>query len=59
MVGECDRWRRRYEPGKSALIVYGRNSDVGLVNELAHRKRLDASELSEQTIRVDQVGCRR
>ena len=39
MVEEWDRWRRGCEPGESALIVHGPNSDVDLVNELAQQKR--------------------
>lgn len=52
MIQEWDRWRREYEPGGSALIVHGPNSDVDLVNELAQQKRLQAGELGEQTIRA-------
>jgi conjugative relaxase-like TrwC/TraI family protein len=52
MVDEWDRWRHHYPPAQSALIVHGPNSDVDLVNELAQRKRLDAGELGQQTIRA-------
>ena len=52
MVEEWDRWRRRYEPAESALIVHGPNSDVDLVNELAQRTRLDAGELGQHAVRA-------
>ena len=52
IVDEWDRWRRGHQPAESALIVHGPNSDVDLVNELAQRKRLDAGELGEQTVRA-------
>ena len=32
MVEEWDLWRDRSDPGQSALIVHGPNSDVDLVN---------------------------
>jgi hypothetical protein len=52
-IGEgWDRWRHDYQPGESALIVHGSNSDVDLVNELAQHKRLDAGELGERAIRA-------
>jgi hypothetical protein len=50
MVDEWDSWRDRSDPGQSALIVHGPNSDVDLVNELAQRKRLEASELGTQAV---------
>ena len=52
MVEGWDHWRRGHQPAESMLIVHGPNSDVDLVNELAQRKRLDAGELGEQTIRA-------
>ena len=47
MVDEWDSWRDRSDPGQSALIVHGPNSDVDLVNELAQQKRLEAGELGD------------
>jgi hypothetical protein len=55
MVDDWNSWRRDYEPGDSAMIVHGPNSDVDLVNELAQQKRLEAGELGEQAIRA--VDC--
>ncbi len=49
IVAEWDRWRRAYEPSRSALIVHGPNADVDLVNELAQQKRLEAGELGEHS----------
>ena len=50
MVDEWDSWRDRSDPGQSALIVHGPNSDVDLVNELAQQKRLETSELGTQAL---------
>jgi hypothetical protein len=50
MVEEWDSWRDRRDPGQSALIVHGPNSDVDLVNKLAQQKRLEAGELGEQAV---------
>ena len=52
MVQAWDRWRRRYDPTESALIVHGPNPDVDLVNELAQQTRLEAGELGEQAVRA-------
>lgn len=52
MVEEWDRWRRGCEPGESALIVHGPNSDVDLVNELAQQKRLQHAELGDRAVRA-------
>ena len=50
MVEEWDSWRDRSDPGQSALIVHGPNSDVDLVNELAQQRRLEAGELGTQAV---------
>ena len=50
MVEEWDSWRDRGDPGQSALIVHGPNSDVDLVNELAQQRRLEAGELGTQAV---------
>ena len=50
MVDEWDSWRDRRDPGQSALIVHGPNSDVDLVNELAQQTRLEAGELGEEAV---------
>ena len=50
MVDEWDSWRDRSDPGQSALIVHGPNSDVDLVNELAQQRRLEAGELGTQAV---------
>jgi conjugative relaxase-like TrwC/TraI family protein len=50
MVAEWDSWRDRSDPGQSALIVHGPNSDVDLVNELAQQRRLEAGELGTEAV---------